>query len=101
MGIISSKKFDNRWIGVALGLIGPFFGFIILWRVIYANHEFSSFANMIWSNSGVHSATVSLCLLFNLAFFFPFIWAKRHSSAMGVLIATLVYVPVVLFLKFF
>lgn len=95
------KKMDNRWIGFGLGLIGPLFGFFVLWLAIYSNRSFDYFFTLIWSNPRVHAATLSLCLIFNLALFFPFIWTKRNASAMGVLLATMLYVPFVLYLKFF
>lgn len=98
------KKYDSLPLGLVLGLLGPLVGFVIyglLWS-IYFGKPFDYFVNGIFLGvKDFQSSIVALSLLFNLVPFFIFIRSDRYLSARGVLMAIFIYVPVVLYLRFF
>lgn len=89
--------------GLILGLIGPFFGFLIyglLWS-LYFKKPFAYFVEDVFLGiSEFQSSIVALSLLFNLVPFFIFLRKDRYKSARGVLLALFIYVPIVLYLRF-
>jgi hypothetical protein len=97
------KKFDTVLLGILIGLIGPFFGFLIyggLWSA-YFGKAFGYFVNEIFLNiPAFQSSIVSLSLLFNLIPFFAFLRTSRYYAARGVLASIFIYVPVVIYLRF-
>jgi hypothetical protein len=49
---------------------------------------------------GITSAMLSLSVFLNLFIFFFFIWRKADKAAKGVLLATMLYAVVVVYIKF-
>lgn len=101
---MKTKKYDSLKIGLLIGLLGPFAGFIIygLGWSLYFNRTLDYFINDVFLGmSSFQSPIVSLSLLFNLIPFFLFLKSSRMKSARGVLMAIFIYVPVVVYLKFF
>jgi len=97
------KKYDGLPLGLVIGLIGPFFGFVIygfLWSM-YFDKPFGYFVNDVFIGiPAFQSSIVALSLLFNLIPFFLFLRKDRYKSARGVLLSLFIYVPVVLYLRF-
>ncbi len=60
----------------------------------------SSFINYL-RIAHTYAPLTSLCVLANLAVFFPFIWKEKWESARGVLASTFIWAAIVVFLKFF
>lgn len=101
--MVKRRKYDNMVIGIVVGLLAPFLGFVLYgwgWAAYYHN-SFSYFVNRVFLGmSQMQSPIVSLSLLINLIPFFLFLRFKRYRSAQGVVAALFIYVPLVLYLKF-
>lgn len=98
------KKYDELKFGLLIGLFAPVIGFIIYgfsWSM-YWNRTFSYFFNDVFLGlQNFQSSILSLSLLMNLLPFFIFIRSERYRSARGVLAAIFVYVPFVVYLRFY
>jgi hypothetical protein len=98
------KKYDSMPVGLVLGLISPIVGFVIygyLWS-IYFEKPFGYFVENIFIGvEAFQSSIVALSLIFNLVPFFIFLRSDRYRSGRGVLLALFIYVPLVLYLRFF
>ena len=90
--------------GLLIGLISPVLGFVIygfLWSA-YFNKPFDHFVNNIFLGvDAFQSSIVALSLVFNLVPFFIFLRSDRYLSGRGVLLALFIYVPLVIYLRFF
>jgi hypothetical protein len=92
----SKIKYDNRLLGLSLGIIVPIVTFIIFY--LYRNPvSFKLFYDQVLTIN-IISRLVSLCVIPNLLVFFIFIWTNRYKSAHGVIGATFVFAIVVLIL---
>lgn len=98
----SKNKFNEIYIGVILGIIGPVIGF---WLFYFMQFSFtkspSGYWEMFLTTKEIQSKILSLSIIVNLAVFFILLKFDFRSAALGVLYATFAYVPVVLYLKFF
>ncbi|MBA3706639.1 MAG: hypothetical protein H0W84_12290, partial [Bacteroidetes bacterium] len=48
-----------------------------------------------------YTPLLSMCVLANLAIFYPFLWKEKWKGAKGVLAATFVWAGLIVYLKFF
>jgi hypothetical protein len=98
------SKWDVLWVGLVAGLLSPVLGFVVfgaLWTY-YNGFRFSYFVNDIFLNKPeFQSAILSVSLLMNLAPFFFAIQKHQYYFARGVLMALFIYVPVVIYLRFY
>jgi hypothetical protein len=98
------KKYDSMSFGLLIGLISPAVGFVIyglLWSA-YFQKPFGHFVNNIFLGvEAFQSSIVALSLIFNLVPFFIFLRSDRYLSGRGVLLALFIYVPLVIYLRFF
>src|ERR1043165_8715946 len=92
--------FDKTWIGIVLGLIAPVLGFFIYYFYGYSYMPLHGFINYIRMGE-TYTPLISLCVLANLAAFYPFIWKEKYKGAKGVLGATFFWAAVIVYLKFF
>ena len=98
------NRLDKMWIGVLIGLILPVFGFLIYgwywsWKFF---RPFSYFVNDVFIGTPTfRSAILSLSLLINLIPFFIFLRTERYKSARGVVAAVFLYVPFVIYYRFY
>ena len=90
---------DKLWIGLLLGLITPF---IVLCGYYLINYQYMSIGEFIryLILGDTYTAVISLCVLANLAAFYPFVWKEKWNGARGVLGATFVWSLIVILLKF-
>lgn len=101
---MKSKRFDKMAIGLVIGLILPVFGFIIYglywsWKFF---RTFSYFVNDVFLGTPTfRSSIMALSLLINLIPFFIFLKTDRYQSARGIMAAVFVYVPFVVYFKFY
>ncbi len=94
---------DNFWTGFAIGFAGPILGFVIfgLWYAHEFNTTFSVFFEGIFiGNSAFRSPVASVSLALNGLIFYIFSRGFKHKTMKGMLVATFLYVPVVLYLYF-
>lgn len=91
---------DKVWIGLIAGLIAPA---VVLWLYYFINYRDLTpdlFFQYLKARD-IHSRVVSLCVLINLAIFYPFIWKEKWNGAKGVIGATLIWAAIGIFIKFF
>lgn len=97
------SKWNQRWVGGITGVIGPIIGLFLVF-VLYNLFENFSF-NRLWhefmNTPDQKSRFLSLAVLLNLAIFYFFLRKNYNSSAMGVVLGTMIYIPIILYLKFF
>jgi hypothetical protein len=98
------NKFDHKLLGVVLGLLGPFLGFL-LYGLYYSwefNSTLSHFINNVFlGTKSYQSPIISLSLIADLGIFFLALKWKLNTTAKGVVYALLIYVPIVIYLRFF
>ncbi len=92
--------FDKTWIGMILGLIAPFITLCMYYLINYRFMTISGFINYLRIGD-TYTPVISLCVLANLAVFYPFIWKEKWKGAKGVLGSTFIWAAIVMFLKFF
>lgn len=98
----SPNKFNQVYLGVIYGIIGPFIGFWIYYMMQFMErHSPAGYIKLFIETPDIQSKLLSLCIIFNLVMFFVFLKFDFRSTALGILYATFIYVPVVLYLKFF
>lgn len=88
------------WVGLVLGLIGPIFGFLAFYAFTSTHMPLENFIRFIMRNGGTHSSIISVSLIFNLVFFFIGIRLNMLRVAQGVIGATLIYAPFVIYFKY-
>ncbi|MCI5056300.1 MAG: hypothetical protein MRY83_09335 [Flavobacteriales bacterium] len=98
---MTPKALDRIYLGIILGLIGPSFGFFIYYLLEWRNRNFTEFINLFLHVNEIQAPILALSLIFNALLFFLFIRLKMDDSAKGILIGTFLYVPVMIYLKYF
>jgi hypothetical protein len=85
-------KKDNLRLGLVLGIIAPFFGFVIYYFIkFYPTFSFIEFFQFLKINKSLVTVVVSLSLLANAAIFTIYINAQKDHTAKGIFIVTVVY----------
>lgn len=96
------SRFNHRWIGAILGTIGPLIGLVLVFVFYMITENFT--LNRIWymfrSSPDQISRFISLGAIFNFFIFYFFYKKYFNSSAMGVVLGTMIYVPIIIYLKF-
>lgn len=95
-------RFNQRWVGFITGAIGPLFGLLLVFvfYMVVENFTFNRLWHEFMSTPDQKSRFLSLSVLVNLAIFYLFLRKDFNSSAMGVVLGTMLYIPVILYLKF-
>lgn len=91
---------DKKWIGFVIGLLAPFLALCGYYLINYRYMSVGDFVDYL-KLGDTYTPLVSLCVLANLAAFYPFIWKEKWEGGKGVLAATFVWAALVVFLKFF
>ena len=86
--------------GVFIGLIAPFFAFVVYVAYFTENPDpFNMIQELILIDRLSH--VISLSLLINLLIFFMKIQLKKDLQARGILFSTILYGVIILYLKIF
>ena len=86
--------------GLIIGLTAPIFAFIVYVAYFTDNPDpMRMFNDIILINKLPH--VISLSLLINLVIFFMNIQLKRDNQARGILLATILYGCIIVYLKIF
>ena len=98
------QHIDKFWVGMIFGLLGPFIGFWIFG--MYYCHKFhvgfSYYIHAVFLGTKPYQSPIAtLSLLFNLILFFLFLRFHFNRTAQGIMGATLIYAPVIIFLFFY
>lgn len=85
-------KRDNLRLGIVLGIIAPFFGFLIYYFVkFYPTFSLGDFIQFLKSNKSLITVVVSLSLLANAGLFTLYINMQKDLTAKGIFIVTVIY----------
>lgn len=93
------RRWNDIRIGLALGLLAPVLGFLIIWQAGFRGFSLGEYLEFLTSWKKL-SSVISLSAIPNLLLFFIFIWLNYLYSARGVLAATLVFAGIVVITKF-
>ena len=85
--------------GMAIGLIAPLLGLVILYQINFPSVSFGEFLQYFVSENRLITSLGSLCLLANVIFFTIYINTRRDKTATGIFIITLIYGIFILLLK--
>jgi hypothetical protein len=101
---MKTKKYDDQRLGILVGVFSPLIGFFIygaLWAWHFAK-PFNYFLNDVFLGiPSFRSSILTLSLVFNLVPFFIFVRTNRNKTARGVLLAVFLYIPLVVYYRFF
>ncbi len=92
-------KKDNLRLGLALGLIGPLLGLIVIYFIKFPSYSFSDFLTYFMNDSKMITSVGSLSLLANVILFTLYVNTHRDDTAKGIFIMTLIYGIGILVLK--
>lgn len=92
-------KKDSVPFGFVIGLIGPWLGMVIYYFAQFSHLSMKEFANFLIKNHAVQSPMLSLSLIVNLAVYYFFYHYNCDKTTKGILLATFVYAPIVVYLK--
>lgn len=101
---MKTKKYDKLGFGILLGLIAPLIGFVVYgifwaWRF---EKTFSYFVTDLFIGiPSFRSSIIALCLMFNLIPFLILLRSERYQGARGVLAAVFMFVPFVVYYRFY
>ena len=92
-------KKDNLRLGLALGLIGPLLGLVIIYFVRFPSYSFMDFLTYFMNDNRMITSVGSLSLLVNVILFTIYINTHRDDTAKGIFLVTLIYGIGILVLK--
>lgn len=97
---MKNVDFNKTWLGILFGVIAPSIAMFVYYFINFGFLSMSGFINYL-KLGDTYTPLISLCVLANLAVFYPFIWKEKWNGAKGVLAATFIWAAIVMFLKFF
>jgi hypothetical protein len=92
---------DNLKLGLILGVVSPFAGFIIYYLLRFRLFTVKEFFQVLMMQKSLLSGIVSLALIVNVIVFTIYINQRKDKTATGVFITTSVYAVIALILKWF
>ena len=94
-------KKDNLTLGLALGLVGPLLGLVIVYFLKFPSYKFMDFLEYFMNDNRLITSLGSLSLLANVVLFTIYVNTHRDETAKGIFIVTLMYGIGILVLKLF
>ncbi len=92
-------KKNHIRLGLALGLLGPLLGLVIVYFVKFPSYKFTDFLEYFMNENKLLTSIGSLTLLVNVALFTIYVNTHRDETAKGIFIITLIYGIGILLLK--
>lgn len=92
-------KKDILRLGLALGLVGPLLGLVIIYFVKFPSYGFKEFLEYFMNDNRLITSIGSLSLLVNVILFTLYVNTHRDETAKGIFIITLIYGIGILILK--
>ena len=92
-------KKDNLRLGLALGLIGPLLGLVIIYFVRFPSTSFMDFLTFFMNSNKMITSIGSLCLFANVILFTIYINTHRDDTAKGIFLISMLYGIGILILK--
>jgi hypothetical protein len=92
-------KKDNLRLGLALGLIGPLLGLVIVYFIKFPSSSFIDFLTFFMNSNSMITSIGSLCLFANVILFTIYINTHRDDTAKGIFLISMMYGIGILILK--
>lgn len=92
-------KKDNLRLGLALGLIGPLLGLVIIYFIKFPSYSFMDFLTYFMNDNKMITSIGALSLLANVILFTIYINTHRDETAKGIFAVTVIYGIGILILK--
>ena len=92
-------KKDSLALGIVLGIIGPWVGMFIYYMAQFNYMTLSGYASFLMTHRGVQSPILSLSLIINMVVYYLFYHYHLDKTTKGILLATFLYAPLVVYLK--
>ena len=94
-------KKDHPRLGLALGLVGPLLGLVIVYFIKFPSYSFRDFLEYFMNDKRLITSIGSLSLLANVVLFTIYGNTHRDETAKGIFVVTLMYGIGILLLKLF
>lgn len=93
----------NHTYGLIIGLISPliFIPLVILLLSWIENFQFSQLMSKFMNASIVRSKIISIAIISNLIWFYLSLNREKWGLAMGIIVATVLFLPYILYVNFF
>ena len=95
------KKYNSMYLGVIIGVLTAFLGFIVFYFIKFSDISLSDYFGILFHNKGILSPLLSLSGVPNLVFFYIFINKDKYKTARGLILATFILVLAVVLVKIF
>jgi hypothetical protein len=92
-------KKDNLRLGLALGLIGPLVGLVVIYFIKFPSYSFMDFLTYFMNDNKLITSIGALSLLANVILFTIYINTHRDETAKGIFAVTVIYGIGILILK--
>lgn len=92
-------KKDNLRLGLALGLIGPLVGLVVIYFIKFPSYSFMDFLTYFMNDNQLITSIGALSLLANVILFTVYINTHRDETAKGIFAVTVMYGIGILILK--
>ncbi len=92
-------KKDNLRLGLALGLLGPLLGLVVVYFIKFPSYAFKDFLEYFMNDNRLITSIGSLSLLANVVLFTLYLNTHKDQTAKGIFVMTLIYGIGILVLK--
>lgn len=92
-------KKDNLRLGLALGLLGPLLGLVVVYFIKFPSYVFKDFLEYFMNDNRLITSIGSLSLLANVVLFTLYLNTHKDQTAKGIFVMTLIYGIGILILK--
>ena len=92
-------KKNNLRLGLALGLIGPLLGLVVIYFIKFPSYSFMDFLTYFMNDNRMITSIGALSLLANVILFTIYINTHRDETAKGIFAVTVIYGIGILILK--
>lgn len=92
-------KKDNLRLGLALGLIGPLLGLVVIYFIKFPSYSFMDFLTYFMNDNKLITSLGAMSLLANVILFTIYINTHRDETAKGIFAVTVIYGIGILILK--
>lgn len=92
-------KKDSIALGIILGLIAPWLGVFIYFLAKFSHMGINGFIHFVMAHPHTQSPILSLGLILNMAIYYLFYHYNCDKTTKGILLATFIYAPLVIYLK--
>ena len=97
------KISKEAWIGFFIGFLSPFvlLPLVLMLMSLAFSYEFTYFWNKVFTDAQFSSKCLSLGSIPNLLWFYIFLNRENYSTARGIILATLIFVPYSIYVNIF